>query len=193
MTGPAPWIVTLVCGASGVGKSSVAVPLARRYRVPLLEADDIVTAVQALTTPAHLPLLHRWEVDPTARTWPPERIAEHAIAVAEALRPGFAAVIADHVEEAAPLVMVGDYLLPELSGPAVRAVVIAEPEEERIVANYRSREPESGEQRIRARVSVRLDAELSARAARAGVPVVVARPWPGCVDRVDAALRQAGG
>jgi 2-phosphoglycerate kinase len=193
--GPAPWIVTLVCGASGAGKSSVAVPLARRYQVPLLEADDIVTAVQALTTPEQLPLVHLWEVDPAARTWTPARIAEHTIAVADALGPGFAAVIADHVAEATPVVITGDYLLPELAagfGAAVRAVVIAEPDEDRIVANYRSRELEAGEQRVRAQVSVRVDAELSARAARAGVPVVAARPWSGSVDRVDAALRRAG-
>jgi len=34
------WIVTVVCGASGVGKSSVAIPLAARYGVPLGETDD---------------------------------------------------------------------------------------------------------------------------------------------------------
>jgi 2-phosphoglycerate kinase len=196
MNGPASWIATLVCGASGVGKSSVAVPLARRYRVPLLEADDIVTAVQALTTPEQLPLVHRWDVDPATRTWTPVRIAEHTIAVADALWPGFAAVLAEHVVESTPVVITGDFLLPELVagfGAAVRAVVIAEPDEDRIVANYRSREPETGEQRARAQVSVLVQAELSARAARAGVPVVAARPWSGSVDRVDAALRRAGG
>src|SRR5918999_1581663 len=56
-----PWIVTLVCGASGVGKSSVAVSLARRYGVPLAEADEIVTAVKALTTPEQAPMLHLWD------------------------------------------------------------------------------------------------------------------------------------
>jgi len=39
--------VTLVCGASGTGKSCLARPLAERYGVPLAEADDIVTALQA--------------------------------------------------------------------------------------------------------------------------------------------------
>ena len=43
----APWIVTLVCGASGTGKSCLARPLAERYGAPLAEADDIVTALQA--------------------------------------------------------------------------------------------------------------------------------------------------
>jgi 2-phosphoglycerate kinase len=57
---PPPWTVTLVCGASGVGKTSVAVPLAARYGAPLAEADDIVTALKAVTTPEQMPVLHFW-------------------------------------------------------------------------------------------------------------------------------------
>jgi 2-phosphoglycerate kinase len=190
-----PWIVTLVCGASGVGKSSIAVPLALRYGVPLAEADDIVTAVKALTTPEQAPMLHLWDTDPRVREWTPARIAEHTIAVAEALRPGFEAVIADHIEFAMPVVMEGDYLLPELVagfGGAVRAVVVAEPDESRVVANFLSREP--GEDHgFRAGVTTKVEAELSARAARVGVPVVPARPWSDGLDRVDAVLRNPPG
>ena len=187
-----PWIVTLICGASGVGKSSIAIPLARRYGVPLVEADDIVTAVKALTTPAQSPILHLWDTQPEAQRWAPARIVEHTIAVAEEMRRGFKAIIADHIEFAAPVVMEGDYLLPDFAtgfGDAVRAVVISEPDEDRIVANYLSREPGGGEQRVRASVSTHFDAELSIRAARLGVPVVPAWPRSDSLDRVDAALR----
>jgi 2-phosphoglycerate kinase len=186
------WIVTLVCGASGVGKSSIAVRLASRYGVPLAEADDIVTALKALTTPEQMPTLHLWDNQPDAREWAPPRIAELTIEVAEELRRGFEAVIADHVESATPVVMEGDYLLPALGvgfGAAVRAVVISEPDENRIVLNYLSREAGAGEQRLRARVSALLDAELSTRAAQVAVPVVAARPWTDGLERVDAALR----
>jgi 2-phosphoglycerate kinase len=41
---PPPSTVTLLCGASGVGKSWVATRLAARDGVPLGEADDICTA-----------------------------------------------------------------------------------------------------------------------------------------------------
>src|SRR5258707_8532988 len=91
-----PWTVTLVCGASGVGKSSLAVPLAARYGVPLAEADDVVTALKALTTAKQLPLLHYWDTHPEAGGWGPEKIAELHLAVADSLRPGLEAVIADH-------------------------------------------------------------------------------------------------
>jgi 2-phosphoglycerate kinase len=185
------WIVTLICGASGVGKSSIAVQLASRYGVPRAEADDIVTALKALTTPDQMPILHLWDNQPDAREWAPARVADLTIKVAEELRRGFEAVIADHVESATPVVMEGDYLLPDLGigfGAAVRAVVISEPDENRIVMNYMSREAGAGEQWLRARVSTLLDAELSTRAARVDVPVVAARPWIDSLDRVDAAL-----
>ena len=87
----APWIVTLVCGASGAGKSCLARPLAERYGAPLAEADDIVTALQAITTPEQQPILHFWETQPQFRSWAPERIAARHFEVAGALRPAYAA------------------------------------------------------------------------------------------------------
>jgi 2-phosphoglycerate kinase len=188
-----PWTVTLICGASGIGKSHIAIALARRYGVPLAEVDDMVTVVKALTTPEQSPTLHLWDTAIEARQWTSARIVEHTIAVAEAMRPGIEAVIADHIECAQPVVMEGDYLLPDFAasfGNRVRTVVISEPDKDQIVANYRSRESGTAEQRFRAIVSARFDAELSIRAARIGVPIVPARPWSDNVDRVDAALRR---
>ena len=189
----APWIVTLVCGASGAGKSCVARPLAARYGVPLAEADDIVTALQAITTPEQQPALHFWEMHPQFRSWAPEQIAARHFEVASALRPAYAAVIADHVAFAVPVVFEGDYLLPELAaeaGAAVRAVVLDERDEDQLAANYLRREPAPRQQRNRARVSALVSAELALRARRCGVPVVPARPWSDSLDRVEAALRE---
>ncbi len=56
------------------------------------------------------------------------------------------------------VVLEGDYLVPELQaafGDAVRAVVLDEPDVERLVDNYRAREPGNGEQRYRAQVTPR--------------------------------------
>jgi 2-phosphoglycerate kinase len=160
--------------------------------MPLAEADDVVTALTVLSTPEQQPMLHRWNTDPGVHAWTPARIADHTIEVAEELRRGFEAVIADHIEFAAPLVMEGDYLLPDFGvrfGGAVRTVVIAEPDEDLIVANFRAREPHGGEQRRRAQVSALFNTRLTARAGAAGVPVVRSRPFDDAVDRVDAALR----
>jgi 2-phosphoglycerate kinase len=193
--GSPPAIVTLVCGASGVGKSHVAKALARRYGIPLAEVDDLVTGLKVLTTPDQVPMLHLWDALPKARDWTADQVVEHTVAVAEELQPGIEAVVADHVAAEAPVVIEGDYLLPDLVagfGDAVRAVVISEPDEDQIVANYLSREPDTAQQHSRAAVSARFDAELTRRAARLGVPVVTARPWLDGADRADAALRSQG-
>lgn len=189
-----PWLVTLVCGASGVGKSRTAVPLAARFGAPLAEADDIVTALTALTTAEQQPLLHPAAANPEMRDWPVERIADLHLALAEALRPAFRAVIADHLDFAAPVVLEGDYLLPELAaefGDAVRAVVIDE-QRERILANHLAREPAAGPQHRRAELSALLAGRFAERARGCGVPVVAARPWPDTVERAERALRAAG-
>src|SRR6266540_733219 len=141
-TGRPPWTVTLVCGASGVGKSSVAVALAIRYATPLAEADDIVTALMTMTTSEQHPALHYWNTHPEARSFEPERISELHFALAEAVRPAFEAVIADRF------------------AAAVRAVVREGPDEQRIVVNYGTREPDSGERPPRARFSGLVSAEL---------------------------------
>jgi 2-phosphoglycerate kinase len=186
------WVVTLVCGASGVGKSSVAVGLATRWGVPLAEADDIVTALQALTTPQQLPEVHWWVTHPEAAAWPAGRIADQHAAMAAQLRPGLRAVIADHLEFAAPVVFEGDYLTPDLAAGfdgRVRAVVLVEPEQGQLIANFATREPDAGVQRHRAAVSALIGARLAERARLLGQPVLPARPWHDATDRGEHALR----
>jgi hypothetical protein len=87
-----------------------------------------VTAVKALTTPENAPVMHLWDSHPEAASWPP-KIAEHHFTVAQALRPGLLAIIADHLAFNAPVVLEGDYVLRGLAvgfGGAVRAVVVSE-------------------------------------------------------------------
>ncbi|WP_203896979.1 hypothetical protein [Virgisporangium aliadipatigenens] len=183
-----PPVVTLICGASGVGKTSVARPLAMRWGVPLAEADDVVTALLALTTPQSHPVLHR-----SAMGRPPEEIVAHLLAVSAALAPGFRAVVADHVTFRQRVVMEGDWLTPDLVAgiDGAGAVVIGEPDEDRIAANYLRREPDAGPQPERARVSVLHGAALAAAARAAGVPVVPAWPFDTALDRVERAIFQA--
>lgn len=183
-----PWVVTLVCGASGVGKTSVARGLALRYGVPLAPSDDVVTALKAVVTPDQHPLLHYWDTHPEAGGWPAERIVDLHLRVADSLQPAFRAVIADHVDSGLPVIMEGDYMLPDLvEGGAVRGLVVDE-DELRISANFQRREPEHGPQPFRARVSGLITAALVARATPRGIPVVGSAPWDSAIDRADAAL-----
>ena len=194
LPGARPWTVTVVCGASGVGKSRVAIPLAARYGVPLGEVDDIVTAVRVLTSAEDQPELHFWETYPDFGSWSPERIADLHFSSSTVLLPALRAVIADHIEFDAPVVLEGDYLLPELAigfGDAVRAVVLEETDVDRIAANLGAREPDA-DHGFRAAVSLEVGARLAARAHDIGVPVVSPWPWLDGLDRVDTALFTAG-
>lgn len=192
------WDVLLLGGASGTGKSAVSYPLARRYGVPVLEVDDLVEALLATTTPDTHPDLHYWRTHPGAASFPAERIVDLQIATARALEPAVAAVIANHLVTNMPVVIEGDYLLPELAardsfaGTAaagrVRAVVLHEPDPARIEANYLVREPGDGAQHARAVASAAFGDWLAAEATRCGVPVAPARPWADVLHRVEAML-----
>ncbi|MFB9434787.1 hypothetical protein [Streptomyces showdoensis] len=188
------WRVLLVAGASGMGKTRVSRDLARRYAVPVVELDDVVEALLAVTRPEHLPEVHYWRTHPEAAGWAPESVVERQIEVARALVPAVEAVVANHVDTDTPVILEGDYVLPGLAtaqGP-VRGVVVHEDSEARVVANYLAREPEEGEQRHRARVSVLYGRWLAEQARAAGVPVVAPRPWGDLPQRVGHALVEAG-
>ena len=66
----------------------------------------------------------------------------------------------------------------------MRSIFLHEPDERQLVANYSGREPDDGEQSVRAKVSVLFGEWLAAEAARHGVPMVRARPWSSLERRV---------
>lgn len=179
------WRVLIVGGASGMGKTGVGRALARRYDVPVVEVDDIVEALLAVTRPEHLPEVHFWRTHPEAARQAPESVVERQIAIAEALAPAIAAVVANHVGTDTPVILEGDYVLPGPATPGgpVRAVFLHEDDEAQVTANYLCREPEAGPQRHRARVSVLYGRWLAAQARAAGAPVVAPRPWKDLADR----------
>lgn len=172
-------MIVLLGGASGVGKSQISYRLAAHLGVPLVEVDDIVEALQAMTTPEQLPLLHYWNTQPHPTD--PAKIVELQIAIAEALVPAVDAVIANHLETNTPVVIEGDYLLPTAG---VRTVILHEPDEAQITGNYLAREPDAGDQSGRALVSRMYGDWLAARARAAGAAVVEARPWSDVFERV---------
>ncbi|MFJ6659908.1 hypothetical protein ACIQNG_26690 [Streptomyces sp. NPDC091377] len=177
--GTPDWRVLVVGGASGMGKTGVARALARRYDVPVVEVDDIVEALLAVTLPEHLPEVHFWRTHPEAARQAPASVVERQIAIAEALAPAVEAVVANHVDTDTPVILEGDYVLPALATPEgpVRAVFLHEDDEAQVVANYLRREPDAGPQHHRARVSVLYGRWLAAQARAIGVPVIAPRPW----------------
>lgn len=193
--------VWLLAGASGTGKSTIAYPLARRLRVPIVELDDIVEALLAMTTEVQLPVLHYWRTHPEASQQSVEAIVERQIAVAHALIPAVEAIIANHLETDTSVLLEGDYLLPSTAVQAsfagqpaagrVSAIVLIEPDRATITRNLSRREPAKGEQTTRAAVSREYGNWLANEAVVCGVPIVEARPWPTAEARVLTALERS--
>ncbi|MEV5978061.1 AAA family ATPase [Streptomyces sp. NPDC052114] len=198
MTGPRRDIV-LIGGASGIGKSRAAALLAEESKAFVVEFDDVVEAVQAITTAAHHPGLHLFDdlADADADL-PADRVLALQIATARALEPAVLGVVRNRLSVDVPAVVEGDYLTPAVAaravtegaaaGRTVRAVFLHEDDPRQITANYAAREPESGSQVARAEVSAAYGRWLGGEAARHGLPVVASLPWSTLVPRVREAL-----
>jgi 2-phosphoglycerate kinase len=192
----AGWVVLLLGGASGVGKSSVGYRLAQHFGVSLVEVDDFQAVLERMTTPAEQPELHffRTRREEWARLDEEGRLA-HARRYAAVLADALEVVIANHLEGATPVVLEGDFILPALAVRAsygeaaadgrVRAVFLYE-DEAQIARNYHARE--GREQAGRARARWRYSEWLRGEAARLGLPAVAARPWESVLARCVAAV-----
>ncbi|MFJ8430893.1 AAA family ATPase [Kitasatospora sp. NPDC094019] len=196
------WELVLLGGASGVGKSVAAARIAGATGAFVVEFDDVVAALQELTTAAQHPALHHFDgpgaPEQPEEAWPPGRVLELQIATAEALEPAVLGVVRNRLTVPVPAVIEGDYLTPaacaravalgRATGRDVRAVFLHEGDADRITANYAEREPASGPQTGRAEVGARYSHWLAQQARRHALPVVDCRPWSTLADRLDAAL-----
>jgi 2-phosphoglycerate kinase len=192
------WQVLILGGPSGVGKTSVSYRLAQRFGVGITEIDDFQVLLERMTTPEQQPAIHFWRTHPAPHTLAAQEIFEQGISIGQVMAHGLEAVVANHLESQAPIVLEGDFVHPALAAQAsfagqpnggrVRAVFLYEPDEQQIVANYLLREPESGPQLTRARVSWLYGQWLVREAERHGLPALPARPWDTILDRVIAAV-----
>lgn len=185
------WNVLLLGGPSGVGKSSVSYTLARHFGVGICEIDDLYIVAKQISTPAQQPALHAWDTTPHAQELPAEQILELHIAACRAMAPSIDAVIANHVETNMPIVLEGDYVLPEMMQNAVSevtAVFLYEPDETQILRNFAQREPDAGEQVKRAQVSLLFGQWLKAECERLGVVALPVRPWNSLRPRIVEAI-----
>jgi 2-phosphoglycerate kinase len=194
------WQVLLIGGASGTGKTSVSYRLARHFGVGITEVDDFQVLLHQMTTPEQQPVLHFWKSHPNPGALSPEEIIENGMAIGRVMLPGLEAVIANHLESNTPIILEGDFILPVLATQAafgdipnigrVKAVFLIELDEDQLRRNYLQREPDSGDQSKRARVSWLYGQWLTGEAQRCGVPIVQPRPWHDVFERVIAAIEQ---
>src|SRR5690242_17508642 len=103
------WQVLLLGGPSGTGKTSASYRLAQYFRIGITEVDDFQVILEHMTTPAEQPVLHYWRTHPEAAQMAPEEIVKLTIAVGQVMTPALEAVISNHLESQAPIVLEGDF------------------------------------------------------------------------------------
>lgn len=184
------WDVLIIGGASGSGKTSVSRPLSRFFEVDLVRVDDFQVLLETIITPEMVPDLHYWKIEPDWREQSVEWVVDRLKGVSRAWMPGLAAVIKDRLEENIPMILEGDFILPEpaasVGNPRVKSVFIHEPSREQILQNYLAREGEL--QPHRTDISHAFGNWLAEECAACGVPVIEARPWDNLAERVRCAL-----
>jgi 2-phosphoglycerate kinase len=182
------WCVLLIGGASGSGKTCVSYPLAKMYGVNLIEVDDFQVFLFSMTKPEEQPDIHYWDTHPEWQNEGVENTMQQLINVGRAIKPGLEAVIKNHLDANIPVIIEGDFILPELSAsfdsPKVRSIFIHEPSRDQILNNYLIREEENGLQHYRADVSHRFGNWLAAECVKYNVPVIESRPWDTVIERI---------
>jgi 2-phosphoglycerate kinase len=193
------WEVLLLGGASGTGKTRLSYRLAHALGIGITEVDDFQAVLERMTTPEQQPALHFWRTHPDLASLSPEEIHEQGLDILQAMLPALEAVVENHLEEGRPIVLEGDFIHPALAAHdafgdepndgRVRGVFLYEQDEEQIVKNFLEREPATGPQTTRARVSVLRAAWIRSTCEELGVAAIPARPWDTVFDRALEAVR----
>ena len=183
--------VLLIGGASGIGKTALAVSAGRCLGVPWLGVDDL-----------RLALARSGVAVPDADAAPTFDAPGGLLDLAELMTPAIEAVVENHVDQRMPVVIEGDAILPSLlerpevraraDTGAVRAVFLYEPDEGVLRANMRARGRGFDSREGHARKNWSYGEWIRREAERRGLPTVPARPWETLVDRAIAEIDRAG-
>jgi 2-phosphoglycerate kinase len=188
--------IVFVGGAPGVGKTSVARPLAARLGMDLTQVDDLYIVLERMTDPERYPAVHEWRLHPDrVLALDDAGMIEHTRSVSEVIAEAIAPVVADRLDNGVRSVFEGDFIQPSFAASSafdgvaaegrVRSVFIHDTEDQ-LAANIAAREGE--EQPRRARISWNYGEWLRAECDRYGLYAIPARPWETAVDRALGAV-----
>ena len=185
------WTVLLIGGPSGVGKTSIARQLSLFYQVSVLQVDDIAQALQASTTATVLPALHYWSTGVDWKSIGVSKNVDWLISVSTEIIPALTAIVENHLEEDAPIIIEGDFVHPKFAisfdNHKVKSLFVLETDRDQIIQNYLAREG-GALQEYRADISVEYGMWISSVCAQLGIELMEARPWDTVLDR---ALKQS--
>jgi hypothetical protein len=211
---PGTWPMTVVCGASGTGRTRFAYTLAAKYNGHLIDTGDVLEAVRAMSGPEQYPELFYHDAEdwrdfvkpdgPSLRstkeplTGTAEELAAARLRAADVLAPAVRAVTVKqprlHLDghyEFPHTVVTGRHALPTLAWDF--AVILTETEEQ-IHANLASRNHDPSLD-LRVRTSMLVQKELLHRGhvhskthVHCRVVSTAARPWSDAADRARSAM-----
>ena len=186
------WLVLLIGGASGTGKSSFAYELARFYGVNVLEVDDVGQALKAMTTKETLSVLHYFSTGVNWLDIGVDGNKNWLIDVSAEMIPGFKAIVDRHIEDNLPIIMEGDFIHPDLCASFdrthVKSLFVVESDRQQVLNNFLARE-NGNLQNFRADISAAHGRWIAASCKKLGIPLIESRPWDTALQRTVDCLR----
>lgn len=200
------WLVLLIGGHSAAGKTTAAERIGLSLGVPWLMVDDVRLAFQRahVTLPTGTAALY---LDQQPHFWrrTPRGHRAALIDVGHVMSAPLEAIVENHVDQRAPIVIEGDGILPSLlARPAmlertasIRAAFIVEPEESALRTALVARGGSWVAGRTQAEIQAEADGKwrfgqwLAAEASRHNLAVVEPRPWETLPERLIKAVSQA--
>ena len=173
------WIVLIIGGASGTGKSELAYKIANKYGISVLEFDDIHNAVKPFASPEDFPAIH----DPDGHKWMELGVERNVNWLKDVSREMFDTlkrIVDRHIEDNVPVIIEGDFIHPELVATIVdskvKALFVQEPDIKQVINNFLSREG-GYPQNFRADISDMYGNWIADVCKEKGVNLIKSRPW----------------
>ena len=186
------WTVLIIGGASGTGKSTMAYKIADYYRISVLEFDDIHRTVKTLVKKLNYEKNQYLAIhDLNGHNWKSlgvERNVNWLIKVSKEMSEFLYELVERHVEENVPVIIEGDFIVPEIIKPIlsskVKSIFVLEGDNNQIVNNFQSRE--GGEkQNFRAEISVSYNNFLEKSCKEFNILTLESRPWDNIIERFN--------